>query len=66
MRFHGAEAGGGTGWGPEALVFCGRVVGLAAGVQEGDIGGAEGQWGLTAYHFHEVASAVCNHAKARS
>jgi hypothetical protein len=21
---------------------------------------------LTAYHFHEVASAVCNHAKARS
>ena len=39
MRFHGAEAGGGTGWGPEALVFCGRVVGLAAGVEEGDIGG---------------------------
>ena len=45
MRFHGAEAGGGTGWGPEALVFCGRVVGLAAGVQEGDIGGGGGAMG---------------------
>ena len=45
MRFPGAEAVGGTGWDPEALGLCGRVVGLAAGVQEGDIRGAEGQWG---------------------
>jgi hypothetical protein len=26
----------------------------------------KGDLGLTAYPFHEVASAVCNHAKTRS
>jgi len=43
QRFPGADAVGRGGVG--ALGLCGRVVGLAAGVQEGDIRGAEGQWG---------------------